>query len=171
MSTVLFWLRGFVVASWSSIICRCRCICRHMYESIYSFFSIGSLPDSKIHEANMRPTWVLSAQDGPHVGPMNLAIGAGTLCQYLDDTGQYQTTTKHNKTRITGKILVIYCTRGKHKRKLATKCYCLWWNFCSFSSLTGCTNIHDIDRLTHAICSSQASNWERPRSYLIARLA
>ena len=23
----------------------------------------------------MRPTWVLSAPDGPHVGPMNLAIG------------------------------------------------------------------------------------------------
>ena len=24
--------------------------------------------------ANMGPTWVLSAPDGPHVGPMNLAI-------------------------------------------------------------------------------------------------
>ena len=31
-------------------------------------------PDSKVHEANMGPTWVLSALDGPHVGPMNLAI-------------------------------------------------------------------------------------------------
>ena len=31
-------------------------------------------PDSKVHGANMRPTWVLSAPDGPHVGPMNLAI-------------------------------------------------------------------------------------------------
>ena len=31
-------------------------------------------PDSKVHGANMGPTWVLSAQDGPHVGPMNLAI-------------------------------------------------------------------------------------------------
>ena len=29
---------------------------------------------SKVHGANMRPTWVLSAPDGPHVGPMNLAI-------------------------------------------------------------------------------------------------
>ena len=27
-----------------------------------------------IHGANMGPTWVLSAPDGPHVGPMNLAI-------------------------------------------------------------------------------------------------
>ena len=31
-------------------------------------------PDSKIHGANMVPTWVLSAPGGPHVGPMNLAI-------------------------------------------------------------------------------------------------
>ena len=30
-------------------------------------------PDSKIHGANMGPTWILSAQDGPHVGPMNRA--------------------------------------------------------------------------------------------------
>ena len=31
-------------------------------------------PDSKVYAANMGPTWVLSAPDGPHVGPMNLAI-------------------------------------------------------------------------------------------------
>ena len=31
-------------------------------------------PDSKVHGANMGPTWVLSAPDGPHVSPMNLAI-------------------------------------------------------------------------------------------------
>ena len=31
-------------------------------------------PDSKVHGANMGPTWVLPAPDGPHVGPMNLAI-------------------------------------------------------------------------------------------------
>ena len=30
-------------------------------------------PDSKVHGANMEPTWVLSAPDGPHVGLMNLA--------------------------------------------------------------------------------------------------
>ena len=32
------------------------------------------IPDSKARGANMGPTWVLSAPDGPHVGPMNLAI-------------------------------------------------------------------------------------------------
>ena len=34
-------------------------------------------PDSKVHGADMGPTWVLSDPDGPHVGPMNLAIRVG----------------------------------------------------------------------------------------------
>ena len=34
------------------------------------------IPDSKVHGANMGPTWVLSAPDDPHVGPMNLVIKA-----------------------------------------------------------------------------------------------
>ena len=33
-------------------------------------------PDNKFHGANMGPTWVLPAPDGPHIGPMNLAIRA-----------------------------------------------------------------------------------------------
>ena len=36
--------------------------------------STGDCPDSKVHGANMGPTWVLSAPAGPHVGPINLAI-------------------------------------------------------------------------------------------------
>ena len=32
------------------------------------------IPDSKVHGANLGPTWVLSVPDGPQVGPMNLAI-------------------------------------------------------------------------------------------------
>ena len=31
-------------------------------------------PESKVHGANMGPTWALSAPDGPHDVPMNLAI-------------------------------------------------------------------------------------------------
>ena len=31
-------------------------------------------PDSEVHVAYMRPTWVLAAPGGPLVGPMNLAI-------------------------------------------------------------------------------------------------
>ena len=35
---------------------------------------LGGIPDSKVHGANMRPTWVLLAPDGPHVVPMTLAF-------------------------------------------------------------------------------------------------
>ena len=52
--------------------------------------SDGSLyddPDSKVHGANMEPTWVLSSPGGPHVGPMNLAIwGWNRLGLGLSDT-------------------------------------------------------------------------------------
>ena len=33
-------------------------------------------PDSKVHGANMGPTWVLSDPGAPHVGPINLALRA-----------------------------------------------------------------------------------------------
>ena len=29
---------------------------------------------TQIAKSNMGPTWVLSASDGPHVGPMNIAL-------------------------------------------------------------------------------------------------
>ena len=35
-------------------------------------------PDCKVHGANTGPAWILSAPDGPHDGPMNLAI-RGTI--------------------------------------------------------------------------------------------
>ena len=35
-----------------------------------------ALPDREVPGANMGPTWDLSAPDGPHVGPINLAIRA-----------------------------------------------------------------------------------------------
>ena len=39
--------------------------------------TVNEYPDSKVHGANMGPTWVLLAPDGPHVGPMNFAIRVG----------------------------------------------------------------------------------------------
>ena len=47
-----------------------------------------TLTDNKIHGANMGPTWVLTAPDGPNVGPMNLAIRAITM-PYGDQTGAW----------------------------------------------------------------------------------
>ena len=39
-----------------------------------------SVPDSKVHGANMGLTWDLSAPDGPHVGPTNLAVRGIKWC-------------------------------------------------------------------------------------------
>ena len=38
------------------------------------FMRYSNVPYSKAHGANMGPTWALSAPDGPHIGPRNLAI-------------------------------------------------------------------------------------------------
>ena len=45
--------------------------------------SILTFPDSKVHGANMGPIWVLSAPDGPHVGPMSLAVRVFILHSYI----------------------------------------------------------------------------------------
>ena len=44
-------------------------------------------PDSKVHGTNTGPTWILSAPDGPHVGPMNLAV-RGLFCGTLNSVTQ-----------------------------------------------------------------------------------
>ena len=57
-----------------------------MYISLGSKCYYFAYPDSKVHGANMGPTWVLSAPDGPHVGPMNVVIRgcfAEIICRYL----------------------------------------------------------------------------------------
>ena len=60
-------------------------------------------PGSKVHGAIMGPTWVLWATDGPHVGPMNLAIRMIKLFS----GGRVWTT--HNNTDLPGRDLgVIY---------------------------------------------------------------
>ena len=49
----------------------------------------NNIPDSKIHGANMGPTWVQSSPGGPHGGPINLAIRDGNYGEYSgsDDDG------------------------------------------------------------------------------------
>ena len=41
---------------------------------LISYKTLHHYPNIKVHEANMGPTWVMSAPDGPHVVPINLAI-------------------------------------------------------------------------------------------------
>ena len=49
-------------------------LAKPMMEIGLALDSIENNPDSKVHGANMGPTWVLPAPGGPHVGPINFAI-------------------------------------------------------------------------------------------------
>ena len=49
-------------------------------------------PDSKVHGANMGHTWVLPAPDGPHVGPMNLAIREDKVRTWYQWSGHFTNT-------------------------------------------------------------------------------
>ena len=52
-----------------------NCSLSKLLSVIIALFCPGRYdPDNKFHGANMGPIWVLSAPDGPHVGPMNFAI-------------------------------------------------------------------------------------------------
>ena len=60
---------------------------KHMHMSVWTWSSLAhkkgycplhTYPDRKVHGANMGPTWVLSAPDGPHVVPINFAIWLAT---------------------------------------------------------------------------------------------
>ena len=49
---------------------------KHVIKVRYQL-AMEPIPDSKVHGANMGPTWVLPAPDVPHFGPMNLSIRDG----------------------------------------------------------------------------------------------
>ena len=52
-----------------------------------SYSRVGyGVQDSKLHGVSMGPTWVPSAPDGPHVGPMNFAIRGVPIVRILHFT-------------------------------------------------------------------------------------
>ena len=55
----------------------------HVEQSTGQAVSFHSYPDSKVHAANMGPTWVLSAPGGPRVGPINPAIRVISLSKVI----------------------------------------------------------------------------------------
>ena len=56
----------------------------HLFDIYPSVFMITTFNHyhNKVHGANTGPTWVLSAPDGSHVGPINLAIRDCTFILY-----------------------------------------------------------------------------------------
>ena len=73
----------------------------------------GNNPDNKVHVASMGPTWVLSAPDGPHVGPMKLAIReSNTMLEKCVGTSLYWrpfSSDEHVLPSYVG-LLTTYCT-------------------------------------------------------------
>ena len=62
-----------------------------------NYWLIYLYPDSKGHGANMGPTWVLSAPDGPHVSPWNLAIRDNYIpCKHLPKNWLYAQTSDYD---------------------------------------------------------------------------
>ena len=57
-------------------------------QSIVLEILITTVPDSKVHEANMGPIRGRQDPGGPHVGPMNFAIwgvwGSAKSCWYVN---------------------------------------------------------------------------------------
>ena len=71
-------------ASWSNPPCNALLISiNFIQKSFLLIMAEKKSPDSKVHGANMGPTWVLSAPGGPHVGPMDLAIREGLGASWL----------------------------------------------------------------------------------------
>ena len=78
-SEILIKIQTFVLKKICLKMSSVKCCPFHLDLSVLSDY-----PDSKVHGANMGPTWVLSAPDGPHVGPMNFALRIG-ITRHRDD--------------------------------------------------------------------------------------
>ena len=79
----MYMRHGYVIMSHISvqnlITYPCHMFLLLVLKSSYNpYYGRYSVPDSKVHGANMGPTWVLSAPDGHHIVPMNLAIRGNT---------------------------------------------------------------------------------------------
>ena len=76
------------------------------------------IPYGKVHGANMGLTWVLSAPDGPHIGPMNLAISDMLVSMSLSVSAHVATWSK-----------TIKCTRTWRVAKLWPWMWCFTYTF------------------------------------------
>ena len=102
--SVYFYFKNGLVALWKChvhilkyqeqyIWCAClfviwRITIRRILSITFTVYEISmseeTIPDNKFCGANMRPTLVLSAPDGPHIGPTNLSIRDGIHYTVVD---------------------------------------------------------------------------------------
>ena len=98
---------------------------------------MNAYPDSKVPWANMGPTWVLSAQDGPHVGPRNLAIWV----YYWFDGCDGKTSTQINvKTDACSWVKNSTTTHVHHRDVLAQNSEKHHWNALVYDRKKYCEN-------------------------------
>ena len=74
--------------------------------------------DSKFHGANMGPTWVLSAPDGPHVGPMKFAIWGVMLDHFTTGFNSVDWILDHHEYAIESQCIIV----------AGGRCVFLWTN-------------------------------------------
>ena len=72
------WKHRYGMGSWNPSPCMVNTMTAGEWTRVWATI-LFTCPDTKVHEANMGPTGVLSVPDGPHVGPMNLAISVVKL--------------------------------------------------------------------------------------------
>ena len=72
-----WWKLPYTLYSFVSQVSYSTCIIMLTFPIVFNLHNLANWNvnlHSTVHEAYMGPTWVLSAPDGPHVGPINLAM-------------------------------------------------------------------------------------------------
>ena len=92
--------------------------------------SMKTYPDNNVHGANMGPTWVLSAPDGPHVGPMNLAVRVDMMLTLSPRVAP-------------AVVFTTFCVIRNDKVGILTTLDFKWW----WRKLPGLTSYHRISNL------------------------
>ena len=84
--------------------------------------------DSKVHGVNMGPTWVLSAPDGSHVGPMNPAIRVvqALACRPVGASLQFKPIWSYYQVGIWKKSKYNNC----NTKEIEIETLCKWRPFC-----------------------------------------
>ena len=91
-------------------------VCCKFWDSSLNLWSSShchDFPDSKVHGANMGPTWALSAPCGPHVGPINLAIRDS-----LSRHGRHQANTQINTKHYSDVTWALWRTKSRQLDRL-----------------------------------------------------
>ena len=82
----------------------------HVYSPFPSVEVPFHIPDSKVHGANMGPTWVLSAPDRPHLVPMNLALR--DHCLWPRPLGRVSLSGQPDQHRRLSRIIAAQCSNS-----------------------------------------------------------